>query len=153
LGGRHVEQRLQDRVDERAARLVTGRPLGQPVDRAKPEQQRAGLEVGGARRRQRGERSPDLNRHAPEARPRVRRKPGGRPRPRSTDSMDDTQTDAKPSERRAGTPLGRLFGVPVPLSPSWLLLAALVTLAYGQILGSVEEPLPAPATYAIGFGF
>src|SRR5689334_246069 len=67
--------------------------------------------------------------------------------------MDDTQTDAKAGERRAGIPLGRLFGVPVHLSPSWLLLAALVTLAYGQLLGSVEEPLPQPAAYAIGFGF
>jgi Zn-dependent protease len=67
--------------------------------------------------------------------------------------MDDTQTDARSRERRAGIPLGRLFGVPVHLSPSWLLLAALVTLAYGQILGSVEEPLPQPAAYAIGFGF
>jgi len=69
--------------------------------------------------------------------------------------MDDTQTDARssPPERRAGIPLGRLFGVPVHLSPSWLLLAALVTLAYGQILGSVEQPLPQPAAYAIGFGF
>jgi Zn-dependent protease len=71
--------------------------------------------------------------------------------------MDDTQTDARaespPPERRAGIPLGRLFGVPVHLSPSWLLLAALVTLAYGQILGSVDEPLPQPAAYAIGFGF
>ncbi len=67
--------------------------------------------------------------------------------------MDDTQTDARKSERRAGIPLGRLFGVPVHLSPSWLLLAALVTLAYGQLLGSVEEPLPQPAAYAIGFGF
>ena len=71
--------------------------------------------------------------------------------------MDDTQTDARasaqPPERRAGIPLGRLFGVPVHLSPSWLLLAALVTLAYGQLLGSVEEPLPQPAAYAIGFGF
>jgi Zn-dependent protease len=71
--------------------------------------------------------------------------------------MDDTQTDARagaqPPERRAGIPLGRLFGVPVHLSPSWLLLAALVTLAYGQILGSVGEPLPQPAAYAIGFGF
>lgn len=67
--------------------------------------------------------------------------------------MDDTRADARTKERRAGIPLGRLFGVPVHLSPSWLLLAALVTLAYGQILGSVEEPLPQPAAYAIGFGF
>lgn len=67
--------------------------------------------------------------------------------------MDDTQTDARKGERRAGIPLGRLFGVPVHLSPSWLLLAALVTLAYGQLLGAVEEPLPPPAAYAIGFGF
>jgi Zn-dependent protease len=68
--------------------------------------------------------------------------------------MDDTQTDARSTpERRAGIPLGRLFGVPVHLSPSWLLLAVLVTLAYGPILGSVEEPLPQPAAYALGFGF
>jgi Zn-dependent protease len=70
--------------------------------------------------------------------------------------MDDnraTPADPPPAERRSGIPLGRLFGVPVHLSPSWLLLAALVTLTYGQVLGGGRNPLPPQAAYAIGFGF
>jgi Zn-dependent protease len=43
--------------------------------------------------------------------------------------------------------------VPVQLSPTWLLLAVLVTLAYGQVLTGVRDPLPPPAAYAVGFGF
>ena len=70
--------------------------------------------------------------------------------------MDDyraTPPDSPPAERRSGIPLGRLFSVPVHLSPSWLLLAALVTLTYGQFLGGGRDPLPPHAAYAIGFGF
>ena len=74
--------------------------------------------------------------------------------------MDDTRATPpasppaeQPAGRRSGIPLGRLFGVPVHLSPSWLLLAGLVTLTYGQFLGSGRGALPAHAAYAIGFGF
>jgi Zn-dependent protease len=79
---------------------------------------------------------------------------------RSIESMDDNRAaprsagrSAEPAEKRSGIPLGRLFGVPVHLSPSWLLLAGLVTLAYGQVLTGMREPLPAGAAYAVGFGF
>ena len=45
LGG-EVEQPLQRRdADQRAAQLVGPGPLGQPVDRAEPVEQRTGLEV------------------------------------------------------------------------------------------------------------
>lgn len=47
-----------------------------------------------------------------------------------------------PSGRRTGIPLGRVLGFPLHLSWSVLLLAALVTLLYGQFGG-----------YLVGFGF
>jgi hypothetical protein len=49
---RQLEQALQHRVHDRAARGRRGGRLGQPVDRAEPEQQRAGHEVTSARRRE-----------------------------------------------------------------------------------------------------
>jgi Zn-dependent protease len=55
--------------------------------------------------------------------------------------------------RRTGIPLGRLFGVPVRLSSSWLVLAALLTGAYGQVLDMGPQAPPAGGAYAIGFGF
>ncbi|WP_238013343.1 site-2 protease family protein [Dactylosporangium sp. AC04546] len=58
----------------------------------------------------------------------------------------------QPRERGAGIPLGRIAGVPVNLAPSWLLLAALITLTYGQIL-TVRRELPLSTGFAIGFGF
>ena len=48
LGGRQVVQLFQDCVDQRAAGLVDGWRLGDAVDAAKPVEQRARLEVGGA---------------------------------------------------------------------------------------------------------
>jgi Zn-dependent protease len=58
----------------------------------------------------------------------------------------------QPRERGAGIPLGRLVGVPIYLAPSWLLLAALITLTYGQFLTSRRE-LPLSTGFAVGFGF
>ena len=55
--------------------------------------------------------------------------------------------------RRTGIPLGRLFGVPVQLSGSWLILAALLTGAYGQVLDMGPQAPPAGSAYAIGFAF
>ncbi|GAA2619611.1 hypothetical protein GCM10010399_58280 [Dactylosporangium fulvum] len=57
-----------------------------------------------------------------------------------------------PRERGAGILLGRLAGVPVYLAPSWLLLAALITLTYGQFL-SIRRDLPLSTGFAVGFGF
>jgi Zn-dependent protease len=53
-----------------------------------------------------------------------------------------TAAAPSPSGRRTGIPLGRLLGFPLHLSWSVLLLAALVTLLYGQLGG-----------YLVGFGF
>lgn len=46
-------------------------------------------------------------------------------------------------------PLGRLFGVPLYLSPSWLLLAVPVTAGYGAQLGRVRPQLGAVAAYTL----
>src|SRR5919206_96413 len=54
--------------------------------------------------------------------------------------------------RQGGIALGRLFGFPVRLSLSWLLLAGLVTVAYGQFLASTRTDLPRLLPYAIAFG-
>lgn len=57
--------------------------------------------------------------------------------------MDSTAATAPPPpRRRPGIPLGRVLGFPLRLSWSVLLLAALVTLLYGQYSG-----------YLVGFGF
>jgi Zn-dependent protease len=55
--------------------------------------------------------------------------------------------------RPGGLPLGRLFGVPVRLHPSWLVLAALVTFVYGLQAGAARPDLRGPAGYALGAGF
>jgi Zn-dependent protease len=55
--------------------------------------------------------------------------------------------------RSGGLPLGRLFGVPVRLHPSWLVLAALVTLVYGLQAGAARPDLRGAPGYALGAGF
>jgi len=55
--------------------------------------------------------------------------------------------------RPDGLPLGRLFGVPVGLRPSWLVLAVLVTVVYGLQVGAARADLRGPAAYALGAGF
>ncbi|HLL66385.1 MAG TPA: site-2 protease family protein [Micromonosporaceae bacterium] len=60
---------------------------------------------------------------------------------------------AEPTSAGSGIPLGRLLGFPVRLSPTWLVLAALVTFTYGQTFGRTRPELPATVAYAIGFGF
>jgi Zn-dependent protease len=59
----------------------------------------------------------------------------------------------KPRERGSGIPLGRLAGVPIYLAPSWLLLAALITITYGQYIAQRRESLPLTTGLAVGFGF
>jgi Zn-dependent protease len=66
--------------------------------------------------------------------------------------MDET---AKPPRqpRQPGIRIGRVFGIPVYVSASWVVLAVLVTVMYG---GMVQRTLPAlspTAAYAVGFGF
>ena len=53
----------------------------------------------------------------------------------------------------AGLPVGRFFGVPLYLSPSWLLIALLITLTYeGLITETVDDISPA-GSYAVAFLF
>ncbi|MER7276392.1 site-2 protease family protein [Dactylosporangium sp. NPDC000244] len=59
----------------------------------------------------------------------------------------------QPRERGSGIPLGRIAGVPISLAPSWLLLAALITITYGQYLSARSERLTLTTGLAIGFGF
>ena len=53
---------------------------------------------------------------------------------------------------RRGQPLGRLFGFPVALNPSWLPLGALLAVGYGHLVGRSRPGLATPAAYAIGLG-
>jgi Zn-dependent protease len=50
-------------------------------------------------------------------------------------------------------PVGRLAGFPVYLSPAWLLLAALMTVAYGQLLRRAHDVSPGVAGYGLGLAF
>jgi Zn-dependent protease len=52
----------------------------------------------------------------------------------------------------AGIPLGKVAGVPVFLTVSWLFLAVLVTVTYGGIVASRRTDLPPTLAYLIGFG-
>lgn len=62
--------------------------------------------------------------------------------PRSIAPVEHRTAASPPPARRAGIPVGRVFGFPLYLSWTVLLLAALVTLLYGQV-----------ASYAVGLGF
>jgi Zn-dependent protease len=70
----------------------------------------------------------------------------------------------RPGSMRPGTPgsgglglgslrLGRFLGFPVRLSPSWLVLAALVTVGYGIQADRARPGLSAAAAFALGAGF
>ncbi|WP_432825425.1 site-2 protease family protein [Dactylosporangium sp. CA-092794] len=72
---------------------------------------------------------------------------------RTASAPPSQATRQRPRERGAGIPLGRLAGVPIYLAPSWLLLAALITLTYGQFLSSRSAALDVTTGLAIGFGF
>jgi Zn-dependent protease len=58
----------------------------------------------------------------------------------------------QPPVRRSGVAVGRVAGVPVHLSASMLLLAALVTIMYGGFVRTQLDLTPT-AGYAVGFGF
>jgi len=77
------------------------------------------------------------------------------PTGRSIGGMADRRTsDRGPADapRRPGIPLGRVLGVPVFLHASWLLLAVLVTIGYGQLVQRTQQLAP-QAAYAVGFLF
>ncbi|GAA3211699.1 hypothetical protein GCM10010532_036490 [Dactylosporangium siamense] len=72
---------------------------------------------------------------------------------RSAPAPASSAARTRPPERGSGIPLGRLLGVPIYLAPSWLLLAALITLTYSQFLTSRREELSLGTGLAVGFGF
>jgi Zn-dependent protease len=55
--------------------------------------------------------------------------------------------------RRPGLLVGRPFGVPLYLSPSWFILAALITIVYGERVSAVDPDLPGGVGYALGGAF
>jgi Zn-dependent protease len=66
--------------------------------------------------------------------------------------MDETAN--KPRQpHQPGIRIFRVFGIPVYLSASWLVLAVLVTVLYGGIVRRSLPELSAVAAYAVGFGF
>jgi len=70
---------------------------------------------------------------------------------RSIDRVDDSvQQPRRPG--RPGRMVGRVFGIPLYVNASMLVLAALVTVVYGNYVRT-ELGLPGPVGYAIGLGF
>ncbi|MET9804421.1 site-2 protease family protein [Streptomyces sp. NPDC006368] len=63
---------------------------------------------------------------------------GETPRPRS-DTAGAPPQGGKPQESGGGILMGRLFGVPVYVAPSWFLVAALITWVFG---GQLDRVLP-----------
>src|ERR671912_1130350 len=53
----------------------------------------------------------------------------------------------------AGLPVGRFFGVPVYLSPSWLLIALLITLTYAGLVTETVDDISPAGSYAVAFLF
>jgi Zn-dependent protease len=66
--------------------------------------------------------------------------------------MDETAKPPRPN-RQPGIRIFRVFGIPVYLSVSWLVLAVLVTAIYGGMVRRSLPGLSALAAYAVGFGF
>jgi Zn-dependent protease len=74
-------------------------------------------------------------------------------RVRSIEEMEQ-QTARQPRRpgRRQGLTVGRVFGVPLHLNSSMVLLAVLVTVIYGEFVGRQLDLAPATG-YLVGFGF
>ncbi|GIF76057.1 site-2 protease family protein [Asanoa siamensis] len=66
--------------------------------------------------------------------------------------MADNASGNDRPERRPGLVVGRLWGVPLYLNPSVLLLAGLITLLYGNFVRQQLDLHPG-AGYLVGFGF
>src|SRR5690349_14670078 len=71
--------------------------------------------------------------------------------------MNQPAADQQPARRRdrwaGGLRVGGLFGFPLYLSPSWLILAVLFTVSYGQLVERGRPQLAPLTAYAIGLGF
>jgi Zn-dependent protease len=69
------------------------------------------------------------------------------------DSTDPEPDRPRRPARLTGIGIGRVFGVPVQLAPSWLLLAVVVTLLYGSVLSQTRPQFGPALSYVVGFGF
>lgn len=52
-----------------------------------------------------------------------------------------------------GLPVGRFFGVPLFLSPSWLLIAGIITFTYAGLVEQTVDDISPAGTYVVAFGF
>ena len=71
---------------------------------------------------------------------------------RSIHPVEQSAGPERPARRRPGLAVGRVLGVPVYLNGSMLLLAALVTVTYGEFVRH-QLDLSRAAGYVVGFGF
>lgn len=71
---------------------------------------------------------------------------------RSIGRMEENSRSPGSPNRRPGLTVGRVFGVPVYLNPSMLLLVALVTVVYGEFVRQQLKLSPLTG-YLVGFGF
>jgi Zn-dependent protease len=53
----------------------------------------------------------------------------------------------------AGLPVGRFFGVPVYLSPSWVFIALLITITYSELVERSVNGISTTGAYAVAFTF
>ena len=53
----------------------------------------------------------------------------------------------------AGLPVGRFFGVPLYLSPSWLIIALIVTVTYSGLVAETVQGISPAGSYAVAFAF
>ncbi|MFF5259609.1 M50 family metallopeptidase [Actinomadura viridis] len=74
--------------------------------------------------------------------------PGGSPGPRRPRPGDRTDPTGRPTG--PGLYIGRPLGVPVFVSPSWFLVALVVTIMFE---GQVDGVVPPPASYAVAFAY
>lgn len=65
--------------------------------------------------------------------------------------MDDSSR--APASAPPGVRLGRVLGIPVHVSLSWLILAVLITLRYSMVVQTNLPYLSTAGAYAVGFGF
>ena len=62
-------------------------------------------------------------------------------------------SEGSPPGNRPGFKIGRVFGVPVIISPTWLILAVLVTVLYSDVVRAVLPNLAEGLVYVVSFGF
>src|SRR5689334_10035484 len=76
------------------------------------------------------------------------------PRSVASGAMDEAQGGPPGTGGRAprgsGIPVGRILGVPVSLTVPWLLLSALITVGYGELVSRRQPDLPTAFAYLIG---